>query len=427
MNVLVLSHMYPNRVNKVLGVFVHLQVKALIKAGCNVRVISPVPLSPFPVRYVSKRWNEYAKIPKSLHYDGVQVYHPRYLEIPRGYGFARTGEWMYNGCKALVREVLRDFSPAVIHAHVALPDGYAAMLLARELQLPFVITVHGQDMNVTIHKSPECRARVEEAFRASSKIVFVSNMLKQVAVEHLGYEDKYTVIGNGVDLAHIGGTSSVGGGRQTLSCTSGRGSSGLHSKSDTVHMTLQSKPDAARPTILSVSNLVRPKGVDLNIEAMQVLVQKYPNLRYIIVGGGPELPKLQQMVVEMGLTGNVEFTGRLEHQAALALMNQCDLFLLPSWQEGFGVVYIEAMAHGKVAIGCRGQGIDGVIEHGVNGFLVEPRDVQSIVQAVDLVLANPELQTQIGSKARETVLNGYTWQHNAEKNLQVYREVVGEE
>jgi glycosyltransferase involved in cell wall biosynthesis len=129
-------------------------------------------------------------------------------------------------------------------------------------------------------------------------------------------------------------------------------------------------------------------------------------------------------VANLGVDSQVEFIGRLSHEKVMKYMAEIEIFSLPSWLEGFGVVYLEAMAHGKPIIACQGEGIEDVITHGETGLLVEPKNVESLVEAIDFLLSNPEKAKSIGERARNLVLEKYTWEKNAEKTIEVYREVL---
>lgn len=108
----------------------------------------------------------------------------------------------------------------------------------------------------------------------------------------------------------------------------------------------------------------------------------------------------------------------------MRLMRSCDIFILPSWNEAFGVVYLEAMANGKPVIACQGEGIDGIIKDKETGILVKPKDVDSLVKAMDYLLGNPDEARAIGTRARKLVLENYSWEKNAEKTIKVYQEVL---
>ncbi len=101
-----------------------------------------------------------------------------------------------------------------------------------------------------------------------------------------------------------------------------------------------------------------------------------------------------------------------------------DIFSLPSWNEAFGVVYVEVMAQGKAVIGCQGEGIEDFVENGKAGLLVKPRDIDSLAKAIDFLLSYPKKAEKIGKRARKMVLKNYTWEKNAEKMIEIYKKVL---
>jgi hypothetical protein len=105
-------------------------------------------------------------------------------------------------------------------------------------------------------------------------------------------------------------------------------------------------------------------------------------------------------------------------------MRRCTLFALPSRYEGFGCVYLEAMSSGKPAIACRGQGIDEVIQHGRNGWLIDPDNLPQLIAALTTLLENDQLRCRIGEAARRTVLERFTSSHQASELAALYRECV---
>ena len=176
--------------------------------------------------------------------------------------------------------------------------------------------------------------------------------------------------------------------------------------------------------ILSVSSLIKTKGIDLNIRAVSILAKKYPNIKYYIAGDGEEAKNLKKLVNDLSLNENVVFLGRLPHEEAIKFMAKCNIFSLPSWQEGFGIVYIEAMNNGVPVIGVKGQGIEDVIIDKENGFLVEPHRVQDLVKTIEYILNNKEEARRVGEEGRKTVLSEYTWRRNAQKTIDIYNSVV---
>ncbi|MFW6116715.1 MAG: glycosyltransferase, partial [bacterium] len=368
MKVLVISHMYPSTFNEVYGIFVHEQVKALMKAGVELRVVSATAWTPGPVKRVSRKWEAISEIPRSAVVDGVQVQYPRYVVFPRAWFFSSSGRRMYRGIEKSVAAIHGEFPFDIVHAHVALPDGYAGALLAAEYGVPLVITVHGQDFQHTVHRSTGSRRALDFALSQADRVITVSQKLKRLGSEHFGIDNKLRVVPNGVDPSTVTGSNGMPVGQ--------RRKNGL--------------------SILSVSNLVAPKGIDLNLAALKRLVERYPAVIYTVVGGGLGEARLRQMATALDLEGRVTFLGRLPHAQVMRLMADCDIFSLPSWEEGFGVVYLEAMANGKPVIGCKGQGIEDFVEHGNTGLLVKLRDVDSLTEALDFLLSHPEEARAMG-------------------------------
>jgi len=394
MKVLVISHMYPSTFNNVYGIFVHEQVKALIKIGTDIKVISPVPWVPFPINRISEKWERYSLIPEYENRDNVSVWYPRSITFPKALFFEYSGERVYKGIKALVKNIYKGYKFDLIHAHVALPDGYAAMKLAKDFNVPYMVTIHGQDLQQTIYKNHKCKENILKVIRSAKKIILVSNKLKNVIKKY--YDDKnnkFKVISNGVNIRDI----SIGNDIK--------------------------KNRAGNKFLLSVSNLIKTKGIDLNIKAFNKLTQKYPNLRYLIVGNGPERSNLEILSKELGIKDKIEFLGMLSHEDVMEYMAQANIFSLPSWNEAFGVVYIEAMAHGKPVIGCKGEGIEDFVENGKTGMLFNPKDVNSLTETMDYLLSNPDKAKEMGERARKMVLENYTWEKNAEKTNKLYKEV----
>lgn len=395
MKVLVISHMYPSTFNNVFGIFVSEQVKALVKHGVNIKVISPVPLTPFPINRINEKWYRYSKIPKFENRDGISVYYPRYITFPKALFFDSSGERMYRGIKELIQNIYNGYKFDLVHAHAALPDGYAAMKIAKDFKVPFVVTIHGQDLYITINKNAKCKMIIQRVFEQAHRVMVVSNQLKRIAKNNIGLGDKTIIIGNGIpiDKIHHLGRQNINIGNKNI-------------------------------ILLSVSYLIERKGIDFNLKAFSKILSKYPNLKYIIIGDGVEKKRLQDLAEKLGIYEKVEFLGMLSHEDVMKKMAEADIFSLPSWNEAFGVVYIEAMAHGKPVIGCKGEGIEDFVEDRKTGMLVNPKDTDSLVKAIYYLLSNPEEAKRIGERARRLVLEKYTWTKNAEKTIKVYQEAL---
>jgi teichuronic acid biosynthesis glycosyltransferase TuaC len=441
MKILVISHMYPSSQNQAYGIFIHKQVRALQEQGLEVKVISPVPYAPWPLPALKKKWRSYAATPSQEIREGIEVYHPRYPEFPRSFLLQHSGYFMYLGIRSLVKRLAGEFRFDLIHAHVALPDGHAAFLLKKEHRVPVVITVHGQDFQSTIHRGEGPKARLTEVLNDADRIITVSSKLKGL-VQDQPYASKIAVINNGIDLQDIGiapgskeavyepinqGLPSLLDAKDSKDAKAAKDTKEVKdakAAKDTNKKGTFLEPGSKEIKLISVSNLKKTKGLDLNIQAVARLLRKYPNLTYYIVGEGEERPNLESLVDKLQLREHVVFLGRLDHPEALRQMASADIFSLPSWQEGFGVVYIEAMAQGIPVIGVKGEGIEDVIIAGENGLLVNPQDTEDLTQALDTLLSNPEYAEKLAQAGRETVSKGFTWEQNAIKTKALYQELL---
>jgi len=397
MKILVISHLFPSPLNDISGIFVHEQIKALMSRDVDVRVISPVPLAPFPINRMDCKWRDYSRIPQNCVVDGVQTYYPRYVSFPRAWFLATSGHRMYRGIRGPAKWMHSEFPFDLIHAHVALPDGYAGLLLARELGKPLVVTIHGEDVYINARKDGGCRAAVKQVVRTADRVIFVSNRIKQVLESELcsTFENAIS-IHNGVSATKVYGGSAA--------------------RTDTAKIII----------IITVGYLIERKGHRYVLESMKQLVQKHPQLRYLIVGSGPMRSNLEALAEKMGLKKYVNFLGNVPSEELPRLLGLSDIFVLPSWNEAFGIAYLEAMANGKPVIGCYGEGVEEFVTHGKTGLLVPPRDVGSLVQALDTLLSHREEAKAMGERARMVVQENFTWKRNAEKTLEVYRDVLND-
>ena len=393
MKVLIISHEYPYIGNEIRATFVNEQVEELARQGCEVKVISPVPWTPFPLNKLSSKWREYSNILREDIFNGVEVYYPRIVTFPRNIFKEWSGKLTYNGIRGTVRQLVnKGYDFDIIHAHHAFPDGYAGLLLSEEYNRPLVVTVHGQDLYSTIYHNQSCYQQVKRVLEETTQVITVSSELKRRAEMEGISTNNVVILGNGVP--------------------------------DRVLDKSYNHNIDKDPVILSVAGLIERKGIEYNIKAMAALRRKFPNLTYRIVGNGPEYQNLINIANELGACDKISFLGALSHEAVFNEMANCQILSLPSWDEAFGLVYIEAMIQGKPVIACKGEGIEDVIRHGVNGMLVSPKDVDSLVEAIDYLISHPDETNQIGQRARETVMKNYTWGKIVNRLIKIYEQHV---
>jgi len=315
----------------------------------------------------------------------------RYAAIPGGFGLASAGALLYAQLLPKIRRLLKSAPINLIHAHAALPCGHAAMLLKRELGIPFVVTVHGLDVffGAQVHgfAREHCYRVSRKVYESADGVLCISGKVATQMTDMLG-SHRLRVVHHGVNEERF--------------CPA----SGQNETS----------------TVLSVGNLIPIKGHELLVRAIARLQEDYPSLTCDIIGEGPERSYLQGLAKDLGVAGKVRFPGRKSRKQVADAVGRCTIFALPSSYEGLGCVYLEAMSAEKPVVACRGQGIGDIVEHGHNGWLVEAKDCNSLTDALATLLQSVDLRTRLGRTARQTIVHGHTLAHQASRLTKIYEE-----
>ena len=175
---------------------------------------------------------------------------------------------------------------------------------------------------------------------------------------------------------------------------------------------------------MSAANLIERKGIQYVIQALNILTKKFDNLKYLVIGDGPYRNELERLSRGLGLEDHIVFVGQKPHQETMQLMAACDIFVLPAVVHDIKFEHIAAMANSKPVIGCEGEGIEDFVVDSKTGFLVKPKDVEDLVNALDDLLDHPQKGIEAGIRAQKHVLENYTWEKNAQKTIQVYKEAL---
>jgi glycosyltransferase involved in cell wall biosynthesis len=173
--------------------------------------------------------------------------------------------------------------------------------------------------------------------------------------------------------------------------------------------------------LLSVARLVESeaKGVDTVLAVLPGLVERFPDLRYRIVGAGSGKPVLIELARELGLEDRVVFEEGISDDDLVDRYRRCSVFVLPSGQEGFGIVFLEAMRFGKPCIGGNAGGTPEVIDEGTTGLLVPYADHGALASSLERLLADAELRRRMGEAGRRRVRERFTYPR-LEDNLRRY-------
>jgi glycosyltransferase involved in cell wall biosynthesis len=183
--------------------------------------------------------------------------------------------------------------------------------------------------------------------------------------------------------------------------------------------------------LIGISSRLAPdKGQDAFLRAAARVSAQEPHTRFVIVGddaifsdNAEYVPMLRQLVKELSLTERVAFLGFCRNMPAI--INGLDILVNAAWREAFGLVVIEAMACGKVAVGTEAGGIPEIITHGRDGFLFPVGDDKALADVLLELVRKPGLRRTIGQAARQTVLERFTIQTQVKALEQVLAEIAG--
>lgn len=164
--------------------------------------------------------------------------------------------------------------------------------------------------------------------------------------------------------------------------------------------------------LLSVCRLAsneRQKGVDTVIEALPGILTRVPDVQYLVVGDGTDLARHKALARKLGVANRVHFLGFVDDNALRLYYQSCDIFVMPSAQEGFGIVFLEAMQYGKAVVAADYGGVPEVVQDGVTGTLVQYGNVSQLAQAIADLCLNVELRAQLGRAGYDRLQENFTY------------------
>lgn len=176
-------------------------------------------------------------------------------------------------------------------------------------------------------------------------------------------------------------------------------------------------------TVVCVSRLDYPKGIDVLLQAWRLVQEQVPIARLLIVGDGPLQENLEMLADALHITQSVEFVGR--QSDVPAQLHRATIAVLPSRTEGMPNALLEYMACGSTCIATRVSGSEDLIQHEVNGLLVDIEDYESMARAILSLLCDPDLARRYGQAARETVENRYVLDQITQTYVEVYYGLTG--
>lgn len=357
---IVFSCLFPNSVQPTAGLFIR---ERLFRVGERIPLVVVSPKPWFPGQGLIRLFRpHYRPLPPWREVQaGFDVYFPRFLAIP-GLFRGLDSLFMALGSYLTLRR-LKASGHNLIDAHFAYPDGHAALMLGRWLNLPVTVTLRGTELRQS--RNPALVPKLREVFRGVDKVITVSDSLCRLALSLGAAQDRCQVIGNGVDTGRF----------VPISRPEARARFDL--------------PEQAK-VLITVGGLVERKGFHRVIACLPQLLKRHPDLHYLVVGGpcpeGDMSQELKAQVAALGLTERVRFLGPLQPDALKWPLSAADVFVLSSRNEGWANVILEAMACGLPVVASDVGGNSEVVNRPDLGEIVPFDDPAALASALDRAL-----------------------------------------
>jgi len=388
MKILTFSTLYPHAARPNHGIFVETRLRHLLASGrVESKVVAPVPWFPSS----NPRFGEYAafaRAPREEQRCGIDVVHPRYVTVPKvGMSIAPflLAAGAYSAAKNMMR---RGFHFEIIDAHYFYPDGVAAAMIGRWLDIPVVITARGTDINL-LPQFAAPRRMILWAARRAAALVTVSAALK-AALIHLGVEaNKIHVLRNGVDTR-------------------------LFQPAD--REAERARLKLTGTVLLMVGNLLALKGHDIVLGALR----EFSGACLLIIGEGREERNLKGLARALGIQDRVRFLGAMPQEDLAAYYRAADALVLASSREGWPNVLLESMACGTPVVSTRVGGTPEIVAAPEAGMLANERSEHGIVEALGRLFQNyPD------RKLTRRYAERFGWDETIRGQLQLFDGVLG--
>ncbi len=296
----------------------------------------------------------------------------------------------------------------IAHAHYNMPySDYSALRYAKRKKVPFVVTYHAdaQESGGNLIRNWATliynRTFLKNVLNGADVIIATSNAYVYESKFLREYEDKITVIPNGINLEEF---------NISLSKEECRDKLGLPSD---------------KKIILFFGNIVAYKGPHILLKAFLKVKNKIKDVKLVFAGRGEMLEELEKLAVESGIKDDVIFTGYVDEGLKPFYYKSADIFCLPSitMAEAFGIVNLEAMACGIPVISTKLGGIPDVVHDKETGLLVKPEDVDALADAIITLVENEDIAAKMGSNGKKRVQE-YSWKKIAEKTEDIYNRLL---
>ena len=288
----------------------------------------------------------------------------------------------------------------LVHAQYGYPPGLVALLASRRLGVPNVVSIQGGDGHWV---GVDCCQTHQRAIRtvldhAGAVLIGCQSFADEVIGNHGTAPGRFTVVPGAVDVGRF---------RPAPGWRAGQ---------------WRNPP---QPTLLYHGRVDRRKGVLDLLAAFGALAPEHPNLQLLISGIGPDYEEVRRQVAAATWGAQVELAGYVDYEAVPTIYHRADVFVSPTYAEGFSNTVLEAMSSGLPVVGAAAVGVVDCLRDGDNGLLHPPGDVPALTHALRRLLADEALRTRLAETALAEVRRKYAWPTVARQITDVYEQLRG--
>lgn len=364
MNILILTNTFPSVENTMNGLYVYRRCQELIRMGNNVEVVVVNH-----IRESRKKSYNYNICGQKKTANVINYFQPPMSN----YQFF---------LKSKLKKIIRSFQIEIIHVH-HVNSGFGAYLVSKDLNLPYVVTAHGSDIHTKLeNKKHYIRSR--KIIKGSSATIFVSKFLKEIALKYHLDMTNTIVINNGVDSPNALVVKSANNSR-----------------------------------IIFIGSLIPIKRADKLVDIFRIVLKNDPQASLTIIGDGFQRELIRNIIQEYSLERNIRLTGQLPHDEVFSELLQSDILILPSLNEGFPCVVMEAQSCGLQVVVSNNGGMPEAV--GDVGLVVPDsnRWIEDFANAIIKLKKNPISQNKIKGR-----INEFSWEKIVSQEIKVYKDVL---
>jgi len=379
LRVLTFTSLFPNSVDPSHAIFVYQRSSHLARrSGNEVIAVAPVPY--FPSWIKKGRWRAESLIPDWEQVGEIEVYHPRYFLLPK-ISMPLHALLMFSGCARRVAALNKQKKIDCIDAHFVYPDGMAAVLLGKVLDVPVTVSARGTDL--TLYPSYRLiRPMIRWTLEHADGVIAVSSSLKEAIVALGTKGDRVRVVPNGIDPSRF----------ERVPRSEARA---------------QLKLSVNESLLVSAGALVPVKDHVLLIRAFARIAEVHPKLQLFILGEGPLRGELERLVRELRLGDRVHLVGKRPNEELRLWFSAAETSCLTSTREGWPNVVTESLACGTPVVATRVGGIPEILDSPELGVLVE-QTAEGVASGIEEVLSRKWNHEEISRRIR-----GRTWENVA--------------